>query len=247
MSSLYNQLQLSLESEKSVALSTIILGEAVGQKMLVWPDGRTSGNLSTKGLTEAIVRHSQRLFEQQKSERISLNVEGRTVEVFIDVFPPPPKLIIVGAVHAAISLVTFANVLGFHTKLIDPRSVFATPKRFSEVDELIVKWPHEALSASDFNESTYFVVLSHDEKLDIPALKLALENNCRYVGALGSRKTQARRTEKLKEMGITKEQLAKIHAPIGLNLGGRRAEEIAVSIIAEIVAVRNRAQIKIGE
>ena len=98
-------------------------------------------------------------------------------------FPPPPRLIIIGAVHAAIPLITFAKELGFRTTVVDPRSAFATPQRFAHADELIVKWPQEALSASDFNEGTYLVALSHDEKLDNPALKLALESPCRYIGA----------------------------------------------------------------
>jgi len=207
--------------------------------MLIWPDGQSKGDLQSADLNRQVCQHAEALFQQQKSERTSFDSDGQKSEVFIEVFPPTPRLIIIGAVHAAIPLITFAKVLGFRTTVVDPRSAFATPQRFSHADELIVKWPQEALSPSDFNEGTYLVALSHDEKLDNPALKLALESPCRYIGALGSRKTHARRVASLKEMGLTDEQLSRIHSPIGLNLGGRRPAEIAVSILAEIIALRH--------
>ncbi len=239
MSNLNREFVRSLKKEELFALCTVIVGPKLGQKMLIWPNGKTHGNLGSPDLTGQVSQHAEILLQQQKSERMAFDGDGDKNEVFIEVFPPPPRLIIIGAVHAAIPLITFAKELGFRTTVVDPRSAFATPKRFSHADELIVKWPQEALSAADFNEGTYLVALSHDEKLDNPALKLALENPCRYIGALGSRKTHARRVASLKEMGITDEQLSRIHAPIGLNLGGRRPEEIAVAILAQIVAVRN--------
>lgn len=229
----------ALKNEELVALCTVVVGPQLGHKMLIWPDGRTQGDLGSTDLSRQVSRHVEALFQQQKSERVGFDVEGEKSEVFIEIFPPPPRLIIVGAVHAAIPLITFARELGFRTTVVDPRSAFATPQRFAHADELIVQWPQEALSATDFNEGTYLVALSHDEKLDNPALKLALENPCRYIGALGSRKTHARRVASLKEMGITDEQLSRIHAPIGLSLGGRRPAEIAVAILGQIVAIRN--------
>lgn len=239
---LYEKLELSLKNEELVALSTVIAGQQVGNKMLIWPDGTRLGDLQSQPLNEKTALRAGELLNLQKSERCLFESDGLQSEVFIEVFPPPPKLIIVGAVHAAIPLITFAKVLGFRTIVVDPRSAFATPQRFSHADELIVEWPHEALSAEDFNEATYLVALSHDEKLDNPALKLGLESPCLYIGALGSKKTHGRRVKSLQEMGITEEQLAKIHSPIGLNLGGRSPEEIAVAIIAEIVTVRNSSQ-----
>lgn len=237
-SDLYEELERCLKNEQLVALSTVIVGQGLGSKMLTFPDGQTQGDLQSSNLSRRVYE----LLKLQKSERVTFDLDGQKSEVFIEVFPPPPKLIIIGAVHVAIPLITFAKVLGFRTIVVDPRSAFATPERFSQADELMVKWPHEALTDSYFNESTYFVVLSHDEKLDNPALKLALESPCHYIGALGSRKTHARRVASLKEMGITDEQLALIHAPIGLDLGARRPEEIALAIIAQIVAVRSGAE-----
>ncbi len=239
MPNLHQEFVSSLKNEQLVAFCTVIVGPKLGRKMLIWPDGQTKGDLGSPDLTRQVSQHAKVLLQQQKSERMAFDVDGDKSEVFIEVFPPPPRLIIIGAVHAAIPLITFAKELGFRTTVVDPRSAFATPQRFAHADELIVKWPQEALSASDFNEGTYLVALSHDEKLDNPALKLALESPCRYIGALGSRKTHARRVASLKEMGITDEQLSRIHAPIGLNLGGRRPAEIAVAILAQIIAIRN--------
>jgi xanthine dehydrogenase accessory factor len=239
MPKLHRALSSSLKNEELVALCTVIVGPQLGNKMLIWPDGRTEGDLGSADLTRQVSQQAEALFQQQKSQRVPFDVEGHGSEVFIEVFPPPPRLIIIGAVHAAIPLITFAKELGFRTTVVDPRSAFATPQRFAHSDDLIVEWPQEALSPKDFNEGTYLVALSHDEKLDNPALKLALESPCRYIGALGSRKTHARRVASLKEMGITDEQLSRIHAPIGLNLGGRRPGEIAVAILAQIIAIRN--------
>jgi len=238
---IYDKLEQSLKKEELVALCTIITGQQLGDKLLIWPDGKTLGDLRSHSLHEKVLLQTLELFKQQKSKRCLFECDKSTSDVFIEVFPPPPKLIIVGAVHAAISLITFAKTLGFRTIVVDPRSAFANPKRFFEADELIVKWPHETLSSKDFNESTYLVALSHDEKLDNPALKLGLENPCRYIGALGSKKTHKRRMKSLKEIGVTEKQLARIHSPIGLDLGGRSPEEIAVSIIAQIVTVRNKS------
>ena len=247
MSDLYQELERCLKNELLVAMATVIVGPALGRKMLVFPSGEVLGTLGRDDLSQEVCERAWRLMHKQKTERSSFGVGEHTTEVFIEVFSPPPKLIIIGAVHVAIALISFAKSLGFRTLVVDPRSVFATPERFQEADELRVQWPDEALSPSDFHESTYFVVLSHDEKLDNPALKMALDNGCRYIGALGSRKTQTRREKGLKEMGITEEQIKLIHSPIGLDLGGRRAEEIALSIISEIVVVINRGDGKVSE
>ena len=238
MSDLFNRLAESLKNQRPVALATVIRGKEIGSKILIWPDGKTSGSLDSADLKEQVLQRVQDLFKKQKSQRIRIPPEEET-EIFIEVFPPSPKLIIVGAVHVAIHLISFAKELGFRAIVVDPRSAFATPERFAHADELIVEWPNQVLSASNFNESTYLVVLSHDEKLDNPALKLALESPCRYIGALGSRKTHGKRMASLKEMGITDEQLSRIYAPIGLDLGGRRPQEIAIAVMAQIVAVRN--------
>ena len=161
------------------------------------------------------------------------------LQVFVDVQAPPPKLVVVGAVHMAVPLVTFARVLGFHTIVLDARSAFATPARFGHADQLLVGWPADLLPTLGIDEATYVVVLTHDEKIDDPALLYACRSPARYIGALGSRRTHAKRVERLRALGLDEAALARIHAPIGIHIGARRPEEIAVSIVAELVAVMN--------
>ncbi|RMF38186.1 MAG: XdhC/CoxI family protein [Chloroflexi bacterium] len=235
---LYEALREALEREEPVARAMVIAGPGLGRRMLIWPDGRTLGALASPSLEAQVLRHARALLAAQRPERATFSVDDETVELFLDVHPPPPKLVIVGAVQIAIPLVTFAKALGFRTFVVDARAAFATHERFPHADALIVKWPTEALAEIGLDEATYVVVLSHDEKLDNPALKMALESPARYVGALGSRKTHARRVEALRQMGVSEEAIARIHAPIGLDLGAQGPEEIAVAIIAEIVAVR---------
>jgi xanthine dehydrogenase accessory factor len=159
-------------------------------------------------------------------------------EIFLESYFPPPKLIIVGAVHVAISLVTFAKELGYKVILIDPRQTFAAAGRFPHVDALIRKWPDEALAEIGIDASTCIVVLTHDPKFDDPAIKYALQYSPAYIGVLGSRKTHEKRLHRLKQDGLADEQLAKLHAPIGLDIEARTPPEIALSIMSEIVAAR---------
>jgi xanthine dehydrogenase accessory factor len=159
-------------------------------------------------------------------------------QVFIESYPPPPTKFIVGAVHIAIPQVTFAKTLGFRVVVVDARGAFATPERFAHADELIMAWPDEALDGK-ITSNSFVVLLTHDPKLDDPALKIALPSPARYVGALGSPRTHEKRLARLREEGMPEEQLARLHAPIGLKLGASTPEEIAVSIIAEVVAARH--------
>jgi xanthine dehydrogenase accessory factor len=148
-------------------------------------------------------------------------------------------VVVIGAVHIAIPLVTLAKALGYHTVVIDPRSAFASAERFPHVDELLIEWPDAALEKLRLDESSYVAAISHDEKLDNPALKIALASPARYVGVLGSRKNLPKRLQALKEMGVTGDQLDRLRAPIGLNLGAVLPDEIALSILAEMVSARH--------
>lgn len=147
-------------------------------------------------------------------------------------------MVIVGAVHTAIPLTTCAKQLGFRVSVIDPRATFATAERFPDADALIVEWPDEAMPRLRLDRSTYVAVLTHDPKLDDPAVRVALAHPVRYVGAIGSAKTQAKRKQVLQEAGVSPEALQRIHGPIGLPLGSKTPAEIAVSILAEMIAVR---------
>lgn len=231
-----------LAREELVGLATIVGGEGpgaalVGRQLLVWPGGQMFGDLGSRRLDQRVAIFAEQPLTALASRRKELDHESGSVDLFFEVFPPPPKLIVIGAVHVAIHLIEYANSQGFSTYVIDPRSAFATPERFTSADRLLIEWPAEALAEIPINEATYFAFLSHDPKIDLPGLKVALESNARYIGALGSKKTHAKRVAALEEMGFGGDEIARIHSPIGLDLGGRRAEEIALSVIAEIVAV----------
>ena len=239
MAEIYHTFASAVKTGKLVALATIIEGPGIGNKMLIWPNGERIGQLGSPILDQEVHARAIQLLGAQRTERFGIHREDQFIDIFIEVNAPPPKLIIIGAVHIAIPLVTFGKALGFRTIVLDARSAFATPDRFQHADELLIQWPADALPQMEINENTFIVVLTHDEKIDNPALAIALQSSARYIGALGSKKTHARRVAALQEVGITEAQLARLHTPIGLEIGARRPEEIAVAIIGEIVAVSN--------
>jgi len=182
-----------------------------------------------------IVAAARRAMETGKSETI--DVGG--ANVFLNVYVPPPRLVIVGAVHIAQSLAPMAAMLEFDVTVVDPRGAWATTQRFPGV-KVIQDWADEAFQAMGLDSSTAVVTLTHDPKLDEPALELALKSDVCYIGALGSRRTHAKRKERLAEVGITEEMFARVHGPVGLNIGAKSPAEIAVSILGQIIEVRAR-------
>jgi xanthine dehydrogenase accessory factor len=175
------------------------------------------------------------------SESVERDSEARVEEarVFVEAFASPPRLYIVGATHTAIPLCRMARQLGFRVSVIDPRGSFATEERFPDAEELILAWPDEALSDASLDAHSYVLTLIHDPKFDLPALEYALRSQARYIGALGSRSTHQARKARLRERGFSDAELARIRGPIGLDLGARTPEEIALAILAEVVAVRH--------
>jgi xanthine dehydrogenase accessory factor len=161
------------------------------------------------------------------------------VSVFLEVYPRQPTLFIIGAVHIAEALCQLARPLGYRTVVADGRAAFLTPERFPDVDLLVQAWPGDAFRQVGVDDATCICVLSHDPKFDEPALDAALRSPAAYVGAIGSRKTQEIRRERLRNAGFTPEEIARLHGPIGLDLGGRQPGEIALAILAEITAVRH--------
>ena len=157
---------------------------------------------------------------------------------FIQPFRRTPHLVVIGAIHIAIPLHRLAKLMGYRVTVIDARAKFATHDRFPDADELIVSWPDEALAKLKLDSSTYVVILTHDPKFDLPALRGVLGKPVGYIGAIGSRKTNQNRFDALRREGFTEDQLGRVHGPIGLDLGGRGAEETALGILAEITAVR---------
>ena len=211
--------------------------------MLVYPNRRTHGTLGNAALDALVVEDAQQAIWKGEARTRTYAVESETgalaFDVFIEGFPPPPMLIIVGAGHIAIPLTVFAKTLNYRVVVIDARAAFATRERFPQADELIVEWPDEVLEKMDLNPSTSVAVLTHDPKFDEPTLKVVLARQVGYVGAIGSRKTKAERDERLKKQGLSDEQLGRIHGPIGLNIGANNPEETALAIMAEIVATRH--------
>lgn len=226
--STYEALRRALEEERAVAKATVIQGRSLGRTVIVEEGSSEEG---------AIAETARRALESGRSEQVSVDDQ----EVFVDVELPPPVLVMVGGVHVAIALTKIADALGYRTVVVDPRGVFGSEERFPHVGHLVREWPDKALKELGLNRSTAVATLTHDPKLDDPALEVALPSEAFYVGALGSKKTQEKRRRRLLERGVSEAELERLHAPIGLSIGSRSPEEIALSVMAEIVATRNRA------
>jgi xanthine dehydrogenase accessory factor len=202
--------------------------------LVVHDDGRLDGTLGNSALDAQLVEAAGDALRRGLSRTVELG--GRSL--FVEVYPVRPRLVVVGAVEVARSLVRLAKELGFETVVIDGRSSFATTERFPDVDRLVVGWPDEVADEIGLGVNDAVAVLTHDVKFDEPAIVDALRRGCRYVGAVGSRKTQADRRARLIEAGVTVDELARLRGPVGLDLGGRAPAETALAILAEIVAQR---------
>jgi xanthine dehydrogenase accessory factor len=228
--------------DQPCALATVIEPEeARGQKALLAANGSL---LYAVGLSPSskMIWVVQAAAERGQAETVPL--ADPTVELFIEPFLPPPTLVVIGGVHVAVPLVRFAKELGFRVVVADPRAHFARPERFPQADQILVEWPDEALEHLPLGSNTYVAILTHDPKIDEPALSSLLgplgeATPVRYLGAIGSRQTHTARFERLARLGVGAERLEEVYAPIGLDLGGRTPAEIALSIMAEIVAVKN--------
>lgn len=240
MGELYEEFKNQLIQERGVALATVISGEEnLGTKLLIFPTKRTHGSLNNAALESLVVADAEPAIWKGSAQTYTYNVGTQTYEVFIEGFPPPPRLIIVGAGHIAIPLTTFAKTLNYRVVVVDARAAFATRERFPHADEVIVEWPDTYLLQADLNPSTAVAVLTHDPKFDEPTLKVVLNHEVGYVGAIGSRKTGTERNARLLRQGLSEEQIRRIHGPIGLDLGGKTPEEMALAIMAEIISVRH--------
>ena len=237
---LFQAVRKELQLRKPVAIVSVISGpeSLIGCEILVTSAGKSYGSLG-EGMDETAIQIARQSIENEQSQSISPDWQGHeTIRLFVNVIAPLPELIIVGGVHIAITLSTLAKSLGYRTVVIDPRRVFSSPDRFPHVDQLIQAWPDEAFQQVTLTRNSCVAVLTHDPKIDDPALKVVLNSPAFYVGVLGSRKTHAKRRQRLLAEGFSEDQLNRLHAPIGLDLGGESPEETALSILAEIVAVR---------
>ncbi|MFD8080112.1 XdhC family protein [Kitasatospora sp. NPDC059722] len=237
-----------------VALARIIAGPGglVGATLAVTADGAT-GALSPApstvgGLQRAIVAEARAMLDAGRTGRIVLGLDGRpcdehdqgTVTCFVESYVPAPRMIVFGAIDFAAAVVRIGRFLGYHVTVCDARPVFATARRFPDADEVVVDWPHRYLDSQldRIDGRTVLCVLTHDAKFDIPLLERALRLPVGYVGAMGSRRTHRDRNARLREVGLTDAEIARLRSPIGLDLGARTPEETAVSVAAEIIAHR---------
>ncbi|WKV77202.1 XdhC family protein [Streptomyces sp. SNU607] len=217
--------------------------ELLGRPLLVHPDGAYAGGLGGPAeLDRTAAAEARAMLDTGRTGELVIGAEGSRcgspLTLLVESSVPPPRMIVFGAIDFAAALVRAGRFLGYRVTVCDARPVFATAARFPEADEIVVDWPHRYLAGTEVDARTVLCVLTHDPKFDVPLLELALRLPVAYVGAMGSRRTNLERDERLREAGVTDRQRAALHSPIGLDLGARTPEETALSIAAEIVADR---------
>ena len=236
---IYEAVDQLIANERAGAVATVIGGDEalLGAKLFVDTQGNQLGTISDE-LDAQIMAQMQTAIKQGKVQRTTL--EGADVDLFIDVYMPPPQLIMVGGVHIAVALTDLAKTLGYQTVIVDPRRAFGSEERFDHADTLIQKWPEKAFKEITINENTAVALLTHDPKIDDPALGVVLNSPAFYIGALGSNKTHAKRVKRLQEAGFDEGTIGRIHGPIGLDIGAQNPEEIGLAVLAEIVKARRQ-------
>ena len=232
----------SIDAGEPVAVATILSGPGeVGARRVIWGD-RASGSLGGQRLDDAIDDDARGMLAQGVTGQRHYGAEGERrlddLTVFVHTFAPPPRMLVFGAIDFAAAVARIGKFLGYHVTVCDARPVFATAKRFPEADEVVVKWPHKYLSEITVDQRTAIAVLTHDPKFDVPLLEVALRTEAGYIGAMGSRRTHEDRLERLREAGLSDEELSRLRSPIGLDLGARTPEETAVAIAAELIQLR---------
>jgi xanthine dehydrogenase accessory factor len=244
MSTMFDSLRHALEADEAVALVTVVDGPGVGGKLLCSPHREPEGTLGDEELDRVVLRDTLGELEAGRTGVRRYGAHGEasedTVSVFIESFTLPPRMLLFGAVDFTAALVRVARVLGYRTTVCDARPVFATQARFPFADEVLVSWPNRLLDdiGSSLTKADAVCILTHDPKFDVPAIMSALRTDVGYIGVMGSRRTHEKRIARLVEAGATDADLAQLHSPIGLDVGARTPEETAVSICAEIIAVR---------
>ncbi|MEM7339801.1 MAG: XdhC/CoxI family protein [Actinomycetota bacterium] len=243
--SMFDDLRHAITAEEPIVLATIIEGPGLGSKLMVDGEGATQGTLGNADLDRVVIRDAigELAAGTTGVRNYGPNGEARQeeVKVFIESFAPPPQMLIFGAVDFTAALSRVAKVLGYRVTVCDARPVFATTQRFPYADEVVVDWPHRLLEkvGPSLGPRDAVCVLTHDPKFDVPAVISALGTEVGYLGAMGSRRTTSDRNSRLMDQGVSEGELARVMAPIGLDLGARTPEETAISICAEIIALRS--------
>lgn len=237
-----------LHEERAGVVATVVEGpdDLLGEKLFVDEEGEVSGDLE-EAVANAVREEAAEALAAGQPRRVTVSTETSSLELFLDVILPPPTLIMVGGVHIAIALAKMARALNYRTIIVDPRRAFGSEERFPDVDQLIQTWPQEAFAELALTPATAVTMLTHDPKIDDPALKTVLDSPAFYVGALGSSRTHARRRRRLLADGVPEEKVGRIHAPIGLDIEAQTPEEIAVAIMAEIVAAQRKDRRAAGD
>lgn len=235
----WNRLLEVLDGDGAAVLLTGLSEEIRGRRLLVEPDGETVGSLGSEGLDARAARDVTGLLDHGGTDVLSFGDGG--AEAFAEGFLPPERLAIVGASPVSEALCHLAAHLGYRVTIVDPREAFADPARFPDADRVVTAWPEEGLEAAGLDRWLNVVVLAHDAKLDVPALAAALGAGCLYVGQIGGGRTQRSRRETLADRGFEPEDLDRVRGPVGLDIGAESPGEIALAILAEIVAVRRGA------
>ncbi|MFE3412097.1 XdhC family protein [Streptomyces mirabilis] len=232
----------SVAAGRPVTVATVIEGPApLGATLAVWPDG-VAGSLGSTGLDVAVTADARGELAQGATIRRHYGPHGErredAVTVFLHSFAPPPRMLVFGAIDYAAAVARIGDFLGYRVTVCDARPVFATAKRFPAGVEVVVDWPHRYLRGTATDARTVICVLTHDPKFDVPLLEEALRRPAAYIGAMGSRRTHDDRRKRLIDAGLSEDELSRLRSPVGLDLGARTPEEVAVSVAAEIVALR---------
>jgi xanthine dehydrogenase accessory factor len=229
----------AIRENRALATATILAGASAGQKVYV--DGVSGEIRESPGLS---AEHSKTLSDAARSALEQRKTEHKRIgelDVLIEVLRPQPRLIMVGGGHVATALQSFARQLGFQVALVDPRQVFASHDRFPDIETILTSYPDKAFSQLGLDSETYIAILTHDPKIDDPALRRALPSDVAYIGILSSKRSHQQRVERLTNAGLDARLFERIHVPIGLDIGAKTPEEIALAIMAQIIAVRNGA------
>jgi xanthine dehydrogenase accessory factor len=232
----------SARADEPVAVATVIDGPGkIGAHLVVWSD-RSAGGLGTERLDAAVTDDVRGMLDHGATGVLRIGPDGERrqdeLSVFVQSFAPAPQMLVFGAIDFAAAVARVGKFLGYRVTVCDARGVFATRKRFPDADKVVVEWPHRFLEKAEVDARTVICVLTHDPKFDVPLLEAALKTNAGYIGAMGSRRTHDDRLARLRDEGVSEESLARIASPIGLDIGARTPAETAVSIAAEIVALR---------
>jgi xanthine dehydrogenase accessory factor len=247
----FGEVAEDIRAGRPVAVATVVEAPAdlLGRRLVIRPAALSGGSASG----DLLASGSQRLVDAIRDDALGLLVQGRNrvlryghdgerrvddIAVFVAAYAPRPRMIVFGAIDFASAVARIGSFLGYRVTVCDARPIFATRQRFPEADEVIVEWPHRYLASTEVDERTVVCLLTHDPKFDVPLLELALRLPLAYIGAMGSRRTNDDRLQRLRELGLTETELGRLRAPIGLDIGARTPEETAVSVAAEIIAAR---------